>query len=280
MTEASARPARPEGSTIRTIVALNFVSAPTTDALRESLSLHDRMRDRYPRRQELRATTVAVNPGAMATGMNAGELVGFVFDYSKPDGAVKQAMGCADKAVYIQRTDCPDSAKVQREVQEEYELVLPVLGGDVANIAVERLDRFVWDGARNDFRAANVLRRESGWLAPSIFDAEDMWHSSHGLFVFADRPHSHRLLHAVDVRTRPASEAVPKEPGATIVVDGTQKLQVVHGMRQPEEKAQTMAAADLLRSEGRGGLLSEYMTDMLARTEELLSKVVNDNLRS
>ena len=51
-------------------------------------------------------------------------------------------------------------------------------------------------------------------------------------------------------------------------------------MRQPEEKAQTMAAADLLRSEGRGGLLSEYMTDMLARTEELLSKVVNDNLRS
>ena len=128
MTEASARPARPEGSTIRTIVALNFVSAPTTDALRESLSLHDRMRDRYPRRQELRATTVAVNPGAMATGMNAGELVGFAFDYSKPDGAVKQAMGCADKAVYIQRTDCPDSAKVQREVQEEYELVLPVWG--------------------------------------------------------------------------------------------------------------------------------------------------------
>ena len=107
-----------------------------------------------------------------------------------------------------------------------------------------------------------------------------MWHSNHGLFVFADRPHSHRLLHAVDVRTRPASEAVPKEPGATIVVDVTQKLQVVHGMRQPEEKAQTMAAADLLRSEGRGGLLSEYMTDMLARTEELLSKVVNDNLRS
>ena len=279
MSEVLARPARPEGSTIHTIVAVTFVSAPTTEALREALSLHDRMRDRYPRRQEITATTVAVNPGAMAAGMNTGELAGFAFDYSKPDGSVKQAMGCTDKVVYIQRTDCPDAAEVQREVQEEYELVLPILGGDVANITVERLDRFVWDGARDDFRAANVFRRESGWPAPNIFHAEDMWHSNHGLFVFADKPHSHRLLHAVDVHTRPASEAVPKEPGATTVVDVKQKLQVVHGMRQPEEKAETVAAADLLRGEGGGSLLSEYMTDMLATTEKLLSNVVNDNLR-
>ena len=261
------------------LVALNFVSAPTTEALKEALSLHERMRDRYPRLQELRATTVSVAPRAVATGMDAGEVAGFAFDYSKPDGSVKQSMVCTDKCVYIERTDCPDSAQVQRAVQEEYELVLPILGGDVANIAVQRLDRFVWDGARNDFRAASLFQRESGWLAPNVFDAKDMWHSNHGLFEFADRPHSHRLLHAVEVHTRPASEAVPKEPGATIVIDVVQKLNVVHGIQQPDEKPQAVAVANLLEGKGGNDLLRKYMADMLTKTESLLSKVVNDNVR-
>ena len=279
MTETLARPARPEGSTIHTVVAVMFASAPTTDALREALSLHGRMRDRYPRRQELRAAKVSVDPGAMAAGMDGGEVAGFRFDYSKPDGSVKQAMVCIDNVVYIQRTDCRDAAQVQREVLEEYELVLPILKGGVTNITVERLDRFVWDGERKDFQAASILQAESGWLAPNIFHAEDMWHSNHGLFVFADTPHRHRVLHTVEVHTRPASEAVPKEPEGTIVVDVMQKLQVAHGMGQPEEKAQTMAAADLLGGEGGHGLLSEYMANTLTRSEKLLSKIVNQNIR-
>ena len=61
-----------------------------------------------------------------------------------------------------------------------------------------------------------------------------------------------------------------KNQEATIVVDVMQKLQVAHGMGQPEEKAQTMAAADLLEGRrGRHGLLSEYMTDMLTRSEKI-----------
>lgn len=279
MTGARARPARAQGSTIQTAVALAFVSAPTTEALKRVLSLHDKIRDRYPRRQEMNAVRMSLNPGALPAGMDPGEVAGFTFDYSKPDGTVKQAMGCTDRVLYVQRTDCPDSGPVQLEVQEELELVLPVLGGKVANIAVERVDRFVWDGARMDFRAASVFRMDSGWLAPNIFDAVDMWHSNHGLFVFADKPHGHRLLHSVEVHTRPASEAVPKEPGTTIVVDVRQKLQTVHGMRQPEDQVQTLTTADLLGSEGEQGLLGEYMADMLTRSETLLSDIVNDTMR-
>ena len=121
---------------------------------------------------------------------------------------------------------------------------------------------------------------DSGWLAPNIFDAIDMWHSNHGLFVFADKPHGHRLLHTVDVHTRPASEAVPKEPGTTIVVDVKQTLQAVHGIRQPEDMAQTLRTTDLLASEGEHGLLSEYMADMLTKSETVLSEVVNDKVRA
>lgn len=279
MTEARARPARAEGSTIHTLVALTFVSAPTTEALREALSLHDGMRDRYPRRHEIKRVALSVNPEGIATGTDPGEIVGFKFDYSKPDGTVKHEMVCTDKAMYIHRTDCPDSGQVQREIQEEFEQMLPVLGGDVVHITVERVDRFVWDGTRKDFRADSVLQTESGWLAPNIFDAEDMWHSHHGLFLFAEQPHSHRLLHTVEAHTRMASEAVPKEPETNIVVDVRQKLRVVHGMRQPEDKPQTLTTAELLAGEGEHGLLSEYMADMLTRSETLLSTVVNDAVR-
>lgn len=279
MTEARARPARAEGSTIQMVVALTFVSAPTTEALKDALSLHDRIRERYPRRQEIKAVTVSLNPDAMAAGMGPGEVAGFTFDYSKPDGTVKQAMGCTDRVLYVRRTDCPDLGAVRVEAQEEFELVLPTLGGSVANISVERLDRFVWDGARSDFRAASVFRMDSGWIAAHIFDAVDLWHSNHGLFVFADSPHPHRLLHAVEVHTRPASEAVPKEPDTTIVADVKQKLQAVHGMWQPEDKAPALTTADLLGGDGQQGVLSVYMADMLTRSEALLSDIVNDTLR-
>ena len=94
MSEVLARPARPEGSTIHTIVAVTFVSAPTTEALREALSLHDRMRGRYPRRQELRAATGRPStPEQWQLGWTVAKSPDSAFDYSKPDGSVKQAMG-------------------------------------------------------------------------------------------------------------------------------------------------------------------------------------------
>ena len=280
MTAARARPARPEGSTIQTVVALAFVSAPSTEALSQALSQHDSLRHRYPRSQQLASVTLSVNPGLMVSGGGAPEVSGFTFDYIEPDGTVARALVCTDNAVHIHRTDSSDSDQVQREVQEEFELVLPILGGDVANIAMEQLDRFVWDGTRRDFRAASVFRKDNGWLAPKIFGARDMWHSNHGLFAFEDKPHTHRVLHTVEVHTRPANEAVSTGSGTTIVVDVKQKLQVAHGMRQPEDQAQILTTADLLGGEGEQGLLSQYMSYMLTRTETLLSNLVNDDVRS
>jgi|GEM_PF-2115306 len=49
-------------------------------------------------------------------------------------------------------------------------------------IRVEYLDRFYFDGEPLDASARDILRSESGLVAPHVFDAPDLWHSHTGKF--------------------------------------------------------------------------------------------------
>ena len=279
MTAVLARPVRGDSSIRQVVVALTFVAPPGAAAIRDALALHDRLVERYPRRQELKGATLTLNAGAKTPGVTQDDLVGFRFDYVEPDGSLRQAINLADKVLYIQYTDCSDFVELRREIEEEFRLVLTPLAGTAANVGMERFDRFVWTGPRSDFRAASILRPDGGWLAPNIFDATDMWHSNHGLFEFLDSPRTHRLLHAVDVHSAPAQDAVPSEREATVVVDVKQKLQVLHEVHAPGQEPQPMSCEDLLGTVEEGGLLREYMSAMLTRSDSMLSNIVNDDMK-
>ena len=279
MTAGFARPVRGDSSIRQVVVALTFLAPPSPAAIGAALALHDRLVDRYPRRQELKGAILTLNAGAKTAGMTHDDLVGFRFDYVEPDGSLRQAINLADKVLYILYTDCSDFVEVRRGIEEEFRLVLTPLAGTAVNVGIERFDRFVWSGPRSDFRAASILRPDGGWLAPNIFDATDMWHSNHGLFEFLDSPRNHRLLHAVDVHSAPAEDAVPSERGATVVVDVKQKLQVLHEVHAPGQQPQTMSSEDLLGTVAEGGLLREYMSALLTRSDSALSNIVNDDMR-
>ena len=273
-----ARPVRDEGSIRYAVVALAFESAPSVDAIKRVLDLEDPALRQYPRRQEQRSATIGVNPGGVVAQVDTSEAMGFTFDYVRPDGTVDKALSSVDKVLHLLRTDCSDLRSLQEEVHREFSLVLPVLEQSVSRIVIERLDRFAWDGPHAEFNAASVFRRDGPWLAANVFETKDLWHSHHGLFEYFSEPHRHRLLHVMEARTVPGKDAVPKEPGVTIVAEVKQRLTVWHGMSDVEVAHQSASTAELLGSAEAGGLLREYMEDVLARSDRVLSKVVNDEM--
>ena len=276
MTGPVGRRVRDDGSIKHVVVGVVFESRPGQDALREALQLHKGLEERYPRRQEHRAAAVAVSADrGVVDAVDAGELAGFSFDYVNPDGNVKQALSCLDQVLRIARVDRSDLDQVWREAAEELTMVLGVLGQDLNNLLLERLDRFVWDGPRDEFRAASVFRRGTRWLSPNVFCATDLWHSHHGLFEYSSQPHPHRLLHVVEVGTAPGDEARPREPGMPVVADVKQSLTVLHGMEAPDGEHRVMPAAELLDGQG---LLRDYFTAVLHRTESVLSDIVREPL--
>ena len=276
MTGAVARPVREDGSIKHVVVGLMFTSRPEQGVIRDALRLHEELEERYPRRQEHRAATVALNPAkGVVEAADANELAGFSFDYVNPDGNVKQAISFVDQVLRIVRVDRSDLDRIREEAYEELAMVLRVLAQDVTNLLLERLDRFVWDGSREEFRAASVFRRETRWLSPNVFDATDMWHSHHGLFEYLGEPHPHRLLHVVEVWTAPGEDARPRESGTTVVADVKQSLTVVHGMDTLGGEQRVMSAAELLDGDR---LLRDYLPSLMSRTESVLSDIVGEGL--
>ena len=281
MTVVLARPAAEGSSNKHVVVAVALSSTPADNALRNVLTLHDKLRDRYPRRQEFRAATVPVNPAAQVVGpANPEALTGFSFDFVKPDGTIQQAIICNGNLVRIGRIDCRDQDQFQRVAVSELSLIAPALNETVQNISVERLDRFVWGGAYDDFDPAHVLRRECEWLTPNLFDAKDLWHTNHGLFEYLNDPHDHRLLHVIEVSAILGDGATPKEPEATIVVDIKQAMTVVHGKLAPTEDPDPVSAERLLGESGHGGLLQDYVPAMFLRGDKTLERVLNDDMCS
>ncbi len=52
----------------------------------------------------------------------------------------------------------------------------------LAAIRLEYLDRFYFSGEPTEARVGDILRADSGWLAPHVFSANDLWHSHTGRF--------------------------------------------------------------------------------------------------
>ena len=128
MTGGSVRPAGDEGSISQVVVGVVLSSRPQPEAIREAISKHETLRERYPRRTEHRATQVSVNPAkGVVEEVSEGELAGFSFDYVNPDGNVRRSMSCRDQILSVVRADCCDLEKVREEAFEEMGLVLPVL---------------------------------------------------------------------------------------------------------------------------------------------------------
>ena len=276
MSGPAARPVRDGGSIRRLVVALVLSSPPDPAGLQEALSSYDALRARYPRQRQQRAATVSLGLAqAVVDPAESGELAGFSFDYLEPDGNVKQALSCTEKVLNILRTDCSDPSQIIEDAHEEFRQVLPPLGRDVNNLVVERLDRFAWDGAHRDFRAACIFREGSGWLTPNIFAAQDMWHTNHGLFEYTMDPYPHRLLHVIEVNALPASEASPPESGTTIVADVKQQLNVIHGMSGPGQGNRAMSPDELLDG---AGLLRSYAQHGFQCAERALADILNEVL--
>ena len=280
MTGTFARPARDGSSVAHVIVGLIFASPPEPEAIRRALPLHevhDVLRERYPRRQQRRAATVAVNADeGVVDEVGPSELAGFSFDFVNPDGNVRRALGCTEQSLRVVRVDRSNLDQVQAEAFEEFDIVLHVLGQGVRNLVLERLDRFVWSGSRTEFRAAHVFRPDTRWLTPNIFDATDMWHTHHGFFSYPGAPHAHRLLHRFQIHTSTGEDARPTEPDATLVVDVKQSLNVLNGVDAPGSDHRVMSAEELL---GEHGLLRDYLPDLVNKSETLLSEIVSDGVR-
>jgi uncharacterized protein (TIGR04255 family) len=62
-------------------------------------------------------------------------------------------------------------------------LEMSVQGAAIANVRLEYRDIFIFSGTPNDAATDDLLRKDSKFIAPHIFERSDLWHSHTGMFI-------------------------------------------------------------------------------------------------
>ena len=278
---------RPWNENGHAIVQAEFavdLGAPVTPpAIREILSLYPKVRERYPRRQELNAVQIAaLGTGGVTPPTVPGEmqLGGFIFDSLKPNGETERSITLVANRFSVMRADYEGWDRSWGEAREIFVLMLPVLleRSSVIGFHLQYHDRFVWDGERCRFRAEMVFRKNSRWLAPNVFEAKDLWHSHHGFFEYPEEPHNHQLLNVLEAQFSPL--ASPWGGSDTeFVADVKLNHMAVHGIeRTGGRPVEARTVNDIFGSGDGSGLLDIYMRGMHDRNKLILSQTINDEM--
>ena len=281
---AAPRPWNENGHAIvQAAFSVDFALPPVPSTIREVLSLHPRIRKEYPRKREITATPIAsFETGREVQPVAAGEpqLGGFAFDSLKPDGEVERAIRLVANRLSIMRADYENWDRTWEEARRVFELMLPVLleRSAVIGFHLEYHDRFVREGGRDGFQADMVFRRDSRWLAPNVFEAEDLWHSHHGFFEYPDRPHKHQLLNVVESQLIPIDNDT-HDSRSELAADVKLKHRVLHGVAHaggtPEE---TNSVEAIFGKEGDAGLIDAYMCEMHDKDKLILAQSINEEM--
>lgn len=282
MNDAPFRPANDTTSTKYITVMLSLAGPPKSEAIGAAIDSVQLSFDHYPRGQVQVSQALAITPAGVPAQAPAtlNEPAGFQFDYVLPDGTLTRVLACSENTLRFTRAPPQSIPAIAAEALPEFSAILPPLAQSVADIGLERLDRFLWEAPRSEFRADAVLRAGSDWITPKVFQAPDLWHSYHGLFEYLEEPCHHRLLHVFEASARTGPDVVPLEVSAApVVVDIKQRLRVSNAMTSSESVVQLLTPDALLAGEAEGSpsILLRYLEHLVDRSNTVLRDALSAN---
>ena len=265
--------------------AVDLSHPPMPPAVRELLSLHPKVSEKYPRKRETVVRAVGTLPDESAgqvqlATLGGPQLNGFTFDSLEPNGNIERSITLADGKLSVTRADYETWDNTWGEVRDILLLMLPVLleRSAVIGFHLQYHDRFVWDGAGADFHADMVFRSNSQWLTPKVFEAKELWHSHHGFFEYRMQPHKHQLLNVLEAKLSPL-QSTGRGSGTELAADVKLNHRVYHGV----ERAGGRPEAAKTREEIFGatdhiGLIDAYMEEMHRENKRILAQLINDRM--
>lgn len=254
---------------VQAAFAVSFSSPVTPKAIREMIGLHSRISEAYPRKQDLSGRRVGLGfranePPIVNTSEE--ELNGFHFDSLRPNGETERAITLERDNLSVIRADYTNWESIWKEVSDIFSLLLPsaLERHDILAFHLQYQDRFRWLGERNDFRAEHVFRSGNPYLAPHVFEVDDLWHCYHGYFENLTEPQEHQQLTVIEAQAL----APPEE---TVFA----QLQINHRVTPKEGLSDQEAIM------GKGdskGLLDAYMNIMHDANKQVLRHLLNDEM--
>lgn len=140
-----------------------------------------------PKRAELRGITLAIGP-TMPTPRPGPGVGGLSFSKIQADGAVETELRAERSAITFRTTLYTGWVNFWSQGRNYFDLLLPryVDKVKISGVAINYIDKFVLNASRDNHTGSEILRPNSRFLAPHVYDEKDLWHSHTGWFERVD----------------------------------------------------------------------------------------------
>lgn len=143
--------------------------------------------DELPGRAEFQAAFVfgaISSPGQVSPSQS----VGTVLQRVGPDGSIEKELRIERNGLTFRSLQYSRWQNVWASAKRYFEVLGPtyLTRSRLATVGLTYVDKFVWGGDMNDCRPGFLLRPDSKYLSPCVYDAGDLWHSHVGAFIRSD----------------------------------------------------------------------------------------------
>lgn len=173
-------------------IVLQFANSVTTADFQEIRKMADDLKGDFPGRSPIQTFMVAVGAGGV---MPANPAQGLVLTDTSKEGVITHELRLEHSSITYRTTMYTRWATIWGRASEYFNKFLPLysLSSSLSAINLNYIDKFIWNGKSNEGDPRTLLRANSKYLTPAVYESNDLWHSHFGAFVKVD-PLTKRLV--------------------------------------------------------------------------------------
>lgn len=139
-------------------------------------------KDDLPRQVEIQGMTLSFGPPGVLPDPPA---EGFVLQNMERDGSVSSELRIETTSIMYRTDTYTRWDDVWSTAKKYFDILIPKFLNNtkIANIYLKYFDKFIWDGKISDCQPNLLLRKDSKYMCPHIYDSNDLWHSHTGKFL-------------------------------------------------------------------------------------------------
>lgn len=172
------------------VLVLQTVNPLDDVALQEVREAADEFKGDMPGRAEIQRLVVPfggpVAVGPIPPSSTAGDSLRL--QRVKADGAVESELLVGRTFVTFRTSLYTRWSAVWARASRYLSAIAPIYiaRSPIAQVGLTFVDKFSWSGPPNECKSNLLLRPDSQYVCPHVYDAEDLWHSHMGMFLRVD----------------------------------------------------------------------------------------------
>jgi uncharacterized protein (TIGR04255 family) len=171
-----------EAHAIEQVIFVVQIDRPLDDTnIAAIYKVAEQFQPELPGRVEIQGFALTIGSRGPSGPISAGR----VFSRTRPDGTTESELRVERDSVTFRTSLYTRWNEIWGQARKYFDAIVPMYVGqaNISGISLNYVDKFLWVGVPAECRPNILLRPESIYLCPYVYNVQDLWHSHTGAFM-------------------------------------------------------------------------------------------------